>query len=288
MKKNTLTSIVVPVKNRAALLQELIESVLAQDIASWELIIVDDGSDDETIDIGMRYQRQDPRIRFATRSSPNPGASVCRNEGLKMAGGDFVVFIDSDDLIEPDCINGRVSAMLSDPSLDFVVFQGGLFVNEFGDYEEGVSVFGDNADHIDRFLELDFVWHTNAPMWRKTSIERIGGWKESLPNRQDWELWIRALSHGLRYETFDQPDFWARLSGGTREAMGMYQKTFRYAEGILMASLACSESLKTSGLLNKRRQRAIGGNYLLAVYTMQDAMHRRDALQTWLMLYRTG
>jgi glycosyltransferase involved in cell wall biosynthesis len=121
-----LVSIVVPAFNAAAFLEEAIESVRAQDWRNWELIIVDDGSTDETAAIIAR--QDDSRVRALSQS--NSGVSAARNAALDVATGDFVTFLDADDRLLAGSLACRVQYLVANPAVDIV--NGGILVTEAG------------------------------------------------------------------------------------------------------------------------------------------------------------
>src|SRR5208282_5999487 len=131
-------TIVTPTKNRFKLLCEAMDSVQQQSFSDWEHIIVDDGSDDGSIEEVERRAAADPRIRNIRRSGEKAGANVCRNIGIRAARGEFVMLLDSDDLIEQHCLAQRVSAMQRNPDLDFAVFPGHVFTEKIGDYPDNL------------------------------------------------------------------------------------------------------------------------------------------------------
>lgn len=96
-------SVIVPVYNAEAFLRECIESVMAQSLADWELLLVDDGSTDSSSDICRSYASREPRIKVI--SKPNGGVSSARNAGIDHAEGDYIFFIDADDEIYPDTLS---------------------------------------------------------------------------------------------------------------------------------------------------------------------------------------
>src|SRR3954468_14064804 len=110
-------SIVIPTRDRAALLGETIESVLAQSYRNWEAIVVDDNSTDGTVELMRAYEQQDDRIKFSQLAPARSGAPAARNHGVALASGEFVIFLDSDDLLAPDCLAQRVNLMFARPKL---------------------------------------------------------------------------------------------------------------------------------------------------------------------------
>lgn len=127
-----LVAIITPTKNRVKLLCEAMDSVQRQSFDAWEHIIVDDGSDDGTAEEVTRRAAADSRIRYVQRTSETSGASVCRNIGTTKSRSEFIVFLDSDDLLAPDCLGRRVAVMQRNLDLDFATFQTAVFEYELG------------------------------------------------------------------------------------------------------------------------------------------------------------
>ena len=103
----SLVSVIIPAHNREAYLPTAIDSVLAQTFSDWELLVVDDGSEDSTPKIAQEYARQDSRIHYL-RHSPRRGAQAARNAGIRASGGRWIAFLDSDDQWLPDSLEVRL------------------------------------------------------------------------------------------------------------------------------------------------------------------------------------
>ena len=114
--QNHLVSIIVPAYNASSYLEETIQSICNQAYQSWEVIIVNDGSTDNTLEIIRSFK--DPRIQSTTQK--NAGVAAARNKGLFFAKGEFIVFFDADDLMTPDFLSERVNALNSDSTIGYV------------------------------------------------------------------------------------------------------------------------------------------------------------------------
>lgn len=106
---NPQISVIVPIYNVEQYLPVCIESILAQTFPDWEMILVNDGSPDNSWQICQQYRQQDSRIRLVTKE--NGGLSSARNAGLEVARGQYVMFVDSDDYVEPDCLESAYTAI---------------------------------------------------------------------------------------------------------------------------------------------------------------------------------
>lgn len=114
MKFNPTVSIVIPVYNGSKYLRQTVDSVLAQDLAEFEVLIIDDGSTDDTVGIAFELMEKDNRIELFSKE--NSGVSAARNFGLERARGEFVVFLDGDDVVGTDFLRTRVEALRADSS----------------------------------------------------------------------------------------------------------------------------------------------------------------------------
>lgn len=117
-----VVSVILCTYNRAHLVRQATESVAAQTFKDWELIIIDDGSKDETATLLLPLVLRDPRIVFVRRE--NRGLAQSRNEGITLAQGEYITFLDSDDAYSPNHLAVRVALMRKNPSIDFTY--GGL------------------------------------------------------------------------------------------------------------------------------------------------------------------
>lgn len=109
MKSELMVSVIVPIYNRGYCLRRCLDSIVKQSYISWECILVDDGSTDETYEIGKEYVQQDSRFKLFYQE--NAGVSAARNKGLEEAAGDYIAFIDSDDDVAPDYLKRLIEVM---------------------------------------------------------------------------------------------------------------------------------------------------------------------------------
>lgn len=200
-----VVSIVIPNKNRAGLVREALESLRAQTLQEWEAIVVDDGSTDESV-VGVEaLARVDPRVRSYRRQG-TPGGNTCRNEGMDHSRGDWVIFLDSDDMLSPDCLEGRLRKVVARPGLEMGVFPHDYFRVTPGDM--GMSFWIPKADdYIVHFLTNEPPWQTAGPMWRRDTLKRLDPWCPGLASGQDLDFHVRALLKDVRFEIFDAPRF---------------------------------------------------------------------------------
>lgn len=194
----SLISIIIPTYNRAHLLAETLDSIVAQTYSHWECIIVDDGSTDATLDVAQAYAKSNTKIKVFTR--PNhliKGSNSCRNFGFSKSKGTFINWFDSDDLMATNKLEKDLQAINSGP-YDFTISQAAFFDTETKLHK---GVWNENLysnTPLDDFILLKIGWATNAPLWKRQSIiEAKLSFDEKILTATDYFYHILALSKGL-------------------------------------------------------------------------------------------
>lgn len=190
-----VVSVIVPCYNSQSTVRETIDSALAQDV-DLELIAIDDGSTDGTADLLHSYGEA-----ITTLFGPNRGVSAARNTGLALAKGEWVVFLDSDDLLESNAL-GRQIAAAEAGSADVTICDWREFIEEEGPRTYGPIRTVDAAALADD-SELATATHLWAPpaaiLYRRALAERIGGFSPDLPVIQDARHLFDAAYLGARF-----------------------------------------------------------------------------------------
>lgn len=220
MSENKPTlSIVMPCFNHAAKTVAMIDSIVASTFHDWELLAIDDGSDEHDFSILQAKADEDERIHLFRRSTPQKGAPVCRNEGLRIARGEYIVFFDSDDCITPSCLARRVKSMEENADCDFLVFpsfciQDGIATTEPNTYSCGYDVYSDDkAMFACRRLPF-IVWNNIYRLAALKSHNII--WDENLKSLQDADFNVQAILKGLPYKyILSEPDYGYRLDSAS-------------------------------------------------------------------------
>lgn len=194
-------SIITPSFNRAELVVETAQSIFNQDYPHWEWIIVDDGSTDNSWRILQGFAENDSRVKIFKRTRTPKGACVCRNQGVEYSTGKYLIFLDTDDLLEPFSLTQRVESMEQYPELDFAIFPSLMFQNTPFDLNLWWNI--DKAtSELQRQLHQDAICQGTGVIWRKDSFVRIGLWDEQLLLWQDIDLFLRAYLQKYNYKKF--------------------------------------------------------------------------------------
>lgn len=193
-----LVSTIIPVYNRAAMLREAVASVLAQTWRPIEIIIVDDGSSDETVHVAQDLQSLHPEITHVLRQR-NAGPGVARQAGLDLAQGEFIQFLDSDDLLLPNKFEWQVSGLRADTEAD--IAYGKTYTEENGvRLSEPSQHTGEKYRKLFPALLQEPLWPTLTPLYRHSFLKKIGPWP-ARKNLEDWEYDAQAgaLDVSLHY-----------------------------------------------------------------------------------------
>jgi glycosyltransferase involved in cell wall biosynthesis len=195
-------SVIIPCFNRERLLPETLDSLRMQTFRDWEAIVVDDGSTDQSLSIAQDYAASDARFCVLPRSGGRNGANPCRNKGLAEARSEYIIFLDSDDLLASTCLEERTRRMDREPHYGFGVYLTEIFAERIGDGAVLWNIPNQVAD-LHRFLSLDPPWHTTGPIWRRAALHQLQGLDEELLSFHDWDLHVRALIAKIPY--FKEP-----------------------------------------------------------------------------------
>lgn len=189
-----LISIIIPIYNRAHLLRETLDSIIAQSYTLWECILIDDGSSDDSRTVALSYVKADRRFSFYDRPSYKlKGPSACRNYGFTESKGRFIQFFDSDDIMHPDHLKIKIDSI---GNADFVVCKLKEFTGKLN-YEFVLKSGEENNIFTESIFE-DFVLEIFPmmmvmPMWQRKSLAPYMPIREDLNLLEDHELYARAL-----------------------------------------------------------------------------------------------
>lgn len=215
MSNEPLISVVLPTYNRAHSLPRAMRSVLAQSYRALELIVVDDGSSDDTEAIVRAMAAADGRVRLVRRAV-NGGAAAARNTGLGEARGEWIAFQDSDDEWLLDKLQRQLDA-LARGAADAVLCVCGYLVHRPDSAGRGYYLGGENMTYpgdLARQALINFFFPTPSWLARRSALAAAGGFDENLRCWEDWELAIRLAAIGP-FVLVDEPLYVQQVSAGS-------------------------------------------------------------------------
>ena len=205
-------SIITPAWNAAEFLAETIDSVRAQTFTDWELLVIDDGSTDETAALVQRYATMDSRVRLLQQR--NSGPSAARNRGMRSASGQFFAFLDSDDRWHPRYLRAQLDVFALHPETGLVTgngwFDGGPF--------DGAPTRPIATGHPELPLPLLIAQESSVfimTVFRRAVFDTIGGFDEQQWTSEDYDFWLRAAIAGFKFRRNPEPLGWYRIRGNS-------------------------------------------------------------------------
>lgn len=200
-------TVVIPAYNAASTLAHTLQSVCAQTHASWDAVVVDDGSRDGTGDIARGIAVDEPRIRVVTQA--NGGEAAARNRGLQETRRDWVLFLDADDWIKATHLETLTARLAADPTLDAVLC---AYARVAGDGTHTVDPYRPPAGDLFPILARRAAFPVHACLVRRTLVDEVGRFDASFQTSADWDLWQRVARTGARFGVVDDVLAFYRMS----------------------------------------------------------------------------
>lgn len=186
-----LISIIIPTYNRAHLISETLDSILAQTYFNWECIVVDDGSTDNTIEVISEYIKKDSRFQYHQRpDNRKKGPNSCRNYGFELSKGECIKWFDSDDVMLPYLLEKQVLSFAKNVEMSVCKLS-------YFDFKKKISIreniiFSNNL--IADYLIGKVTFYISGPLWQRSFLEKQNQlFDESLTNLDDWDFNLRLL-----------------------------------------------------------------------------------------------
>jgi len=186
--KKPLISIITPTYNRATSLPRALESIFDQTFKNWEIIIIDDGSTDTTQEILKKFQEQNKNV-ICIKHDKNKGVTAARNTGLHEAKGDYIAFLDSDDVWLPQKLEKQLEVFNRSPDIG-LVYTGALFINEKGG-EQRIKNATVEGYIYEQEIAFNPIGSPSRVMVKREVFEKVGMFDENFSVLEDWEMWIR-------------------------------------------------------------------------------------------------
>lgn len=198
--------------NRAHFIVETLVAIQNQTFPDWECLIIDDGGTDNTLEVIGTIIEADPRfLVFKRPDNYKKALPGCRNYGLDLAKGEYVIFFDDDDIPHPQNLELCVLE-LADPSISFCRYIRNVFFEDFHyafDYSTTYTSFYIDKSDIEKILNNQLQFNSTSVMWRASCFE-TNRYVETLLYCEEWELYSRIISAGLRGISIDKCLFYGR------------------------------------------------------------------------------
>lgn len=208
-----LISIIIPSYNYARYLQECFFSLQKQLHSNWECLLVDNNSTDNTKQIVEELSKQEPRIKYLFQ--PVKGPSAARNLGIKEAKGEYIQFLDADDLLQNNKFNNALEIFNKQPDAD-IVYSGCRYFQDGNLNDLFFSMHGNKSNDKDwmpycegrkeqmiSHLLKENIMVISSPLIKTSTLKQIGFFDESLAFNEDWELWLRFVFADKKF-VFDE------------------------------------------------------------------------------------
>jgi glycosyltransferase involved in cell wall biosynthesis len=236
-------SVIIPTHNRASLVMEAVESVLSQTYRDFEVVVVDDGSTDDTADVLKPHHGH---VRYVHQ--PHRGVSAARNVGIQFAKGEFLAFLDSDDLWVKSKLEEQMTVMQQRPSYK-LVYTDEIWIHRGVRINQGKRHRKYSGWIFDKVLPLCIISFSSVLM-RREVIRDVGPLDESLPVCEDYDYWIRVAA---RYPVLFLDKLLLVKRGGHADQLS------RSYWGMDRFRIRALEKALTVGVLDRRqRLQAIG------------------------------
>jgi len=240
-------SLIIPTFNHARFVGAAIDSALAQTVSAFEIIVVDDGSTDETPAVLARYAA---RVRVLRQE--NRGLSAARNAGLAAAHGKFVSFLDADDVMAPTKLAAQLEVLERSHAFGWTYCDVLMETVATGATARASERFGYASRALDGWLFPELI-HGNfipaiAPLVRRTALEVAGGFDERLTALEDWDMWLRlSLIAEARYTPAVLVTYRIRPDGMSEDRARMDRSRFLVLDKINRTRPVALESLGNVG-----------------------------------------
>ncbi|MEO1431373.1 MAG: glycosyltransferase [Cyanobacteria bacterium J06633_8] len=265
-----LISVIVPVYNGEKTIKETIESVLNQTFVNLELIVIDDGSQDSTLNVV--YDIKDSRLKVF--SYKNAGVAISRNRGIEKASGEFIAFLDADDLWTSDKLEAQLKALESNPQAA-VAYSWVDYINAEGEFLHHGNHITINGNAYKQLLVENVLENGSNPLIRRDALIQIDGFNQSLTPAEDWDMWLR-LAACYEFVTVPSPQILYRTlsHSGSTNVLKMEKVCLQLIEQAFNDAPASVQCLK---------KRASG---ILYYYLIHKSLESKNSSQNYIVTMR--
>jgi len=286
-------SIIIPCYNCADYLSDCLDSIIAQTFKDWECIVIDDGSTDNVSDLVKEYRDRDSRFRIISQG--NRGPSAARNVGFNSSVGDWLLFLDGDDVLEPRVLESRIACAHSvkEESTNGCVVYGPYryFGNKSNARPQLFKKRHGNEKYSDILHQLieGNIFAINSLLISRKSVERVGGFDESLRGVEDWDLWLRMALDGMRFWPIEDDDAscaLVRVHGVSLSASKLYMIEWEL-QARTKWSMLLSEKNKIR-LIKENNRRILHRTVRLALYDLLSHEVGEAKRKFFYVIYEKG
>jgi len=293
-------SVIVPCYRQVSFLPEALASVQAQTFQDWECLIINDGSPDNTEVVAQKWVQSDARFRLLNKD--NGGISSARNHGLVEARGEFIQFLDADDLLEPAKFSWQVNYLNEHPEVGIVYGDMQYFTIDdppqrrhaiFGTNGPWMeSVWRDSRSLLEKLLYRN-IMGIHCPMIRRSVINKVGWFHESMHAMEDWDYWLRCAAAGISFQFSSAPNTLALVrvhaTSKTNDRAGMCAGEFELSvcAGRFLTDLRFKKDNFNLGVARLLDSSLARKDYQLLRLTWanRSAGIMRPSLRAWLKLH---
>lgn len=246
MAKVPQVSVIIPTYNYARFIGEAIESVLAQSYRDCEIVVVDDGSTDDTKDVVSRF----PQVRYIYQA--NKGIAAARNAGLHSSQGSYLVFLDADDRLVSHCLETGINSLEDNPKCAFVSGQWELIAGDGKPLAQVPGLFV-TKDHYRAFLNFNYIGTAGQVMFRRSVFDEVKGFDSSALGCDDIELYLRiARNHSV--QSHDKVVVQHRVHGSNTSSdpammltsmLKVYRAQLKYLQGNAELERLCQQGINS-------------------------------------------
>ena len=248
-----LVSVIIPSYNYSAYISDAINSILEQTYPHWEVIVVDDGSRDNTAEVVARFTAQDSRIKYHYQQ--NQGVSAARNKGIALAQGDYIQLLDADDYISKHKLEIQVKILDHNPEIDLVYADSYFFTHSSGpavrrsfqQFKLTMPPISGQGINLAIHLAYDNIFLIGCPLFKRSMALAAGPFEQTLVAFEDWHFWYRVILQNQKfiYDNREGTEFYVRTHG--HNATGNRYKMWKYKIQARQALIKIIEEMMRAG-----------------------------------------
>jgi glycosyltransferase involved in cell wall biosynthesis len=280
LEKEPQVSIIMASYNRAHFIGETLDSILNQTFENWECLIIDDGSADNTKEILRPYLLRDSRLNYYERTKDHKkGLPGCRNQGLELAKGDYIIFFDDDDIVHPDNLKYSIRSIRLH-KVEYLRYLREVFRGEFSEnFDRFDTLKISNLDiyDLENIITGKLPFNSCQILWRRKCFED-NHFNEDLMYAEEWECYSRILSTGVKGISIDKVLFYGRKHPNSNTGEFFNNDPIRRASNLTAIKLVI-DNLSNKGLLTPNLVRYFirTGFLLKEISVIEDVLKHSNA-----------